>query len=116
MQTTEKTIEILTKEIETLSSTELYNLFMFYYKINHQHQNIATFDQLAEFLESFEQNPFRRNENKTFKKQMTESLVTYTYDHMSLLTAVMLIKKNFSVEEIIEYYYSNINVFDNNLF
>ena len=48
--------------------------------------------------------------------KLIENLITYTYDHMSLITAVVLIKRKFTVDEIIENYYSNINVFDNNLF
>lgn len=116
MQTTDKSIEILRQEIETLNDTELHDLFMFYYKINHQYFNIATFDKFNDFLESFDKNPFRRNDDKTFKKQLTENLIAYTDDYMSLITAVVLIKRKFTVEEIIDNYYSNINVFDNNLF
>ncbi len=89
---------------------------MFYYRINHQHFNLAAFDKFNEFLESFDKNPFRRNDDKTFKKQLTDSLIAYTDDYMSLITAVVLIKRKFTVEEIIDNYYSNINVFDNNLF
>ena len=99
-----------------LDSIDLHNLFLFYYKINHQHFNIATFDKFNEFLKSFDQNPFRRNDNITFRNQLIESLIAYTDDYMSLISAVVLIKRNFTVEEIIENYYSNINVFDNNLF
>lgn len=69
-----------------------------------------------EFLESFETNPFKINDSKAFKKQLTESLLKYTADGMSLITAVMLIKKKFTVEEIITHYYASINVFDNDLF
>ena len=35
MEKSEKNIEILNQEIETLNSVELHELFMFYYKINH---------------------------------------------------------------------------------
>ena len=111
----EKAIEVLKQEIESLDSIDLHNLFLFYYKINHQHFNIATFDKFNEFLKSFDQNPFRRNDNITFRNQLIESLIAYTDDYMSLISAVVLIKRNFTVEEIIENYYSNINVFDNNL-
>ena len=112
----EKAIEVLKQEIDSLDSIDLHNLFLFYYKINHQYFNIATFDKFNEFLKSFDQNPFRRNDNITFRNQLIESLIAYTDDYMSLISAVVLIKRNFTVEEIIENYYSNINVFDNNLF
>lgn len=116
MKTANKSIEVLNKELDTLNDTELHDLFMFYYKINHQHFNIATFDKFYEFLKAFDKNPFRCNDDKTFKKQLTENLITYTDDYMSLITAVMLIKRKFTVDEIIDNYYSSINVFDNNLF
>ena len=116
MKNTEKTLEILTKEIETLNDAELHELFIFYYKLNHQHENIITQDKFYEFIHSFELNPFRQNDNKTFRKQLIENLITYIDDHMSLITAVVLIKRKFTVEEIIDNYYSSINAFDNNLF
>ena len=116
MKNPEKTLEILTKEIETLTDAELHELFIFYYRLNHQYENIVTRDKFDEFLHSFEQNPFRQHNDKAFRKQLIENLITYTYDHMSLITAVVLIKRKFTVDEIIENYYSNINVFDNNLF
>ena len=116
MKPANKSIEVLNKELDTLNDAELHDLFMFYYKINHQHFNIATFDKFYEFLKAFDKNPFRCNDDKTFKKQLTENLITYTDDYMSLITAVMLIKRKFTVDEIIDNYYSNINVFDNNLF
>ena len=116
MKDLEKTLEISTKEIESLTDAELHELFIFYYRLNHQHENIVTHDKFDEFLHSFEQNPFRQHNDKAFRKQLIENLITYTYDHMSLITAVVLIKRKFTVDEIIENYYSNINVFDNNLF
>lgn len=116
MINTEKTIETLIKEIETLNNDELHQLFIFYYKLNHQHENIIVQDKFDEFLRSFDSNPFRAHEDKAFRKQLIENLVTYTDDHMSLITAVVLIKRKFTIEEIIDNYYSNVNVFDNNLF
>lgn len=113
---TEKSIETLTKEIATLDSAELHDLFMFYYRINHQHFNLTSFDNFNKFLVSFDKNPFRRNEDKEFRKQLTDNLIAYTDDHMSLITAIVLIKRKFTVNEIIDNYYSNVNVFDNNLF
>ena len=99
---TKKNIEILTKEIETLNSTEMHDLVLFYYKINHQHFNLTSYDKFKDFLEAFDKNPFRINDDKAFKKQLTENLISFTVDYVSLITAVMLIKRNFTVEEIIE--------------
>ena len=78
MKTANKSIEILHKEIETLNDAELHDLFMFYYKINHQHFNIATFDKFNEFLMSFDKNPFRRNDDKAFKKVFFCKKLCYT--------------------------------------
>lgn len=116
MQKNEKAIEILTQEINALNSDELHELFLFYYKINYQHFNLATFENFNEFLTSFDKNPFRQHDDKTFKKQLIDSLVEYTDDYMSLITAVVLIKRKFTIEEIIENYYATINAFDSNLF
>jgi hypothetical protein len=65
---------------------------------------------------SFDKNPFRRNEDKDFKKQLIDNLIAYTDDHMSLITAIVLLKRKFTVSEIIENYYCNVDAFDNNLF
>jgi hypothetical protein len=116
MSTPEKTIEILTKEIESLNSIQTHDLVLFYYRINHQHYNITTCDKFNEFLESFDKNPFKINDDKAFKKQLAENLIAFTDDYMSLITAVELIKCNFSLQEIINHYYSSVNVFDNDLF
>ena len=116
MKKPEETIEILTKEIESLNSIEAHDLVLFYYKINHEHYNITTYDKFNEFLESFDKNPFKLNDDKAFKKQLAESLIACTTDYMSLITAVELIKCKFSVQEIINHYYSTMNVFDNDLF
>lgn len=113
---TEKSIETLTKEIATLDSAELHDLFMFYYRINHQHLNLTTFENFNKFLMSFDKNPFRCNDDKEFRKQMTDNLIAYTDDHMSLITAIVLIKRKFTVNELIDHYYSNIDAFNNNLF
>ena len=123
MKKPEETIEILTKEIESLNSIEAhdlvlsyYRLVLFYYRINHQHYNITTYEKFNEFLEALDKNPYRLNDDKTFKKQLAESLIACTTDYMSLITAVELIKCKFSVQEIINHYYSTVNVFDNDLF
>lgn len=72
MKTPEETIEILKKEIESLNSNEAHDLVLFYYRINHQHYNITTYEKFNEFLESFDKNPFKLNDDKTFKKQLAE--------------------------------------------
>ena len=46
-----------------------------------------------------------------FRKQLIDNIVKYAYDHMSLITAAVLIKKKFTIEEIIENYYTNVDVF-----
>ena len=113
---TEKTTSILTKELEALTDTQLHDLFTFFYKLNHQYGNIITTEKFDEFLRSFECNPFRPNFDPTFRKQLIQNFIAYTDDHMSLITAVMLLKQQFSTEEIIENYYSNVDVFCNDLF
>ena len=116
MKKLEKTIEILTKEIESLNSIEAHDLVLFYSRINHKHYNITTYEKFDEFLEAFDKNPLRLNDDKSFKKQLAESIIACTTDYMSLMTAVKLIKCKFSVQEIINHYYSSMNVFDNDLF
>ena len=113
---TDKTIETLTKELSSLDNAELHDLFMFYYRMNHQHANLTSFDNFNAFLMSFDKNPFRRNEDKDFKKQLIDNLIAYTDDHMSLITAIVLLKRKFTVSEIIENYYCNVDAFDNDLF
>ena len=116
MLKTEKTIETLTKELNTLDSSELHDLFVFYYRINHMHANLTSFDNFNTFLISFDKNPFRRCDDKDFRKQMIDNLIAYTDDHMSLITAIVLLKRKFTVNEIIENYYNNFDAFDNDLF
>ncbi len=109
-----KTTETLTKELETLNDSELHDLFVFFYQINHQHYNMITSDKFSKFLESFKSNPFRKHEDKTFRKELIEGLITYTTDQMSLLTAAMLIKRKFTIDEVINNYYSNVDLFKDN--
>ena len=111
-QSKEKNLEALRDEIDSLNGEELHELFLFYYRINHQHYNLITDDNFNKFLETFEKNPFKQNNDKAFKKQLTDGLLEYTHDHMSLLTAVVLIKRKFSIDEIIRNYYSNVDYFD----
>ena len=108
---TNKVIETLTKELESLNSEELHEFFKFFYKLNHTHGNMMYIDQFEEFLSSFDNNPFKVNEDKKFRKQLIDNVVKYAYDHMSLLTAAILIKKKFTVNEIVQNYYANVDVF-----
>lgn len=120
MENTEKNIdkatETLIKELESMSNEGLRDFFKFFYKLNHQHYNMVTTDRFEEFLETFEKNPFKVNEDKAFRKQLIENIIKYSCDHMNLLSAAVLIKKKFTIEEIINNYYSNVNVFDSEWF
>ena len=120
MENTEKNInkaeETLAKELESMSSEGLRDFFRFFYKLNHQHYNMIDPEQFEKFLEAFDSNPFKINEDKAFRKQLIENILKYAYDHMSLITAAVLIKKKFTTDEIISNYYANVNVFDGNLF
>ena len=120
MENTEKNInkaeETLAKELESMSNEGLRDFFKFFYKLNHQHYNMITPDQFEEFLEAFDSNPFKVNENKAFRKQLIDNIIKYSSDHMSLITAAILIKKKFTIEEIINNYYSSVNVFDSEWF
>ena len=111
-----KVTETLTKELESMSNEGLHEFFMFFYRLNHQHYNMTAPDKFDEFLEAFDSNPFKINDDKVFRKQLIENIVKYAYDHMSLITAAVLIKKKFTIDEIINNYYTNVNVFENNLF
>ena len=73
-------------------------------------------DKFEEFLEAFDSNPFKASNDKKFRKQLIDNIIQYAHDHMSLITAAVLIKKKFTIEEIIQNYYSNVNVFDNGWF
>ena len=115
-ETTNKATEALAKELEGLSNEGLHDFFLFFYKLNHQHYNTISPDSFEEFLEAFDNNPFKLNEDKAFRKQLIDSILKYSYDHMSLLTAAILVKKRFTISEIIENYYSNFNIYDNSLF
>ena len=120
MENIEKNInkaeEALAKELEGMSNEGLRDFFMFFYKLNHHHYNMIAPDQFEEFLEAFDSNPFKVNEDEAFRKQLIENILKYTYDHMSLITAAVLIKKKFTIEEMIQNYYSNVKVFDNGWF
>ena len=110
--TIDKVTETLVKELESLNKEELHEFFMFFYKLNHQHGNMIAVDRFEEFLESFDSNPFKVNEEKAFKKQLIKNILEYSHDHMSLITAAVLIKKKFTIEELTQNDYSSVNVFD----
>ena len=51
-----KVIETLTKELESLNAEELNEFFKFFYKMNHTHGNMMYLDQFDEFLSGFDSN------------------------------------------------------------
>ena len=111
-----KTTETLVKELETMSDAWLHDLFMFFYRLNCNHGNMIYGDKFNEFLESFTSNPFKFHEDKAFRKELIENLIKYSFDHMSLLTAALLLKKKFTIDEVIQNYYSNVDVFGYDMF
>ena len=111
-----KAAEALTKELETMNNESLHDFFIIFYRLNHQHYNMICPDKFDEFLEAFDSNPFKVNEDKTFKKQLIDNIIKYAYDHMSLITAAVLIKKKFTVEELTQNYYASVDLFDGSWF
>ena len=111
-----KVIETLTKELESLNAEELHEFFKFFYKMNHTHGNMMYLDEFDEFLSGFDSNPFKVNEDKKFRKQLIDSVIKYTHDYMSLITAAVLIKKKFNTEELARNYYASVDLFDGNWF
>ena len=109
-----KVAETLTKELDSLSAEGLHEFFKFFYKMNHTQGSMISIEQFEEFLESFDSNPFKLNEDKKFRKQLIDNIIKYAYDHMSLITAAVLIKKKFTIEEIIDNYYTSVDVFGGN--
>lgn len=106
-----KITETLSKELESLSAEGLHEFFKFFYKMNHAHGNMIHIDQFEEFLESFDSNPFKINDDKKFRKQLIDNIIKYAFDHMSLITAAVLIKKKFTIEELSRNYYSSVDLF-----
>ena len=47
---------------------------------------------------------------------MIDNVIKYTFDHMSLITAAVLIKRKFTIEEIANNYYASVDVFDGDWF
>ena len=111
-----KVIETLTKELESLNAEELHEFFKFFYNMNHTHSNMMYLDQFDEFLSGFDSNPFKVNEDKKFRKQLIDSVIKYAHDYMSLITAAVLIKKKFNIEELTRNYYASVDLFDGNWF
>ncbi len=111
-----KVINTLTQELESLSSEELHEFFKFFYKMNHNQANMITPDNFEDFLEAFDSNPFKVGDDKKFRKQLIDNIIKYAFDHMSLITAAVLIKKKFTTEELARNYYASVDVFDGNWF
>ena len=114
--TVEKVTETLTKELESLSNEGLHEFFKFVYRMNHAQGNMVAVDRFEEFLEAFDSNPFKVNEDKIFRKQLIDNIIKYAHDHMSLITAAVLIKKKFTIEELTQNYYASVDLFDENWF
>jgi hypothetical protein len=108
---TNKVAETLTKELESLSAEGLHEFFKFFYRLNHSQGNMIALDKFEEFLEAFDSNPFKVNEDKAFRKQLIENILKYAHDHMSLITAAVLIKKKFTIEELTQNYYTSVDLF-----
>ena len=108
----DKASDTLTKELESLTPEGLNEFFKFVYKMNHVHGNMMTTHSFDEFLSAFDDNPFKINESKEFKKQFIDNIIKHTFDPMSLITAAVLIKKNFTLEEIVNNYYASVDLFD----
>jgi hypothetical protein len=84
--------------------------------MNHVHGNMMTTDSFDEFLSAFEDNPFKVNEDKKFRKQLIDNVIKYTFDPMSLITAAVLIKRKFTIDEIANNYYASVDIFDGSWF
>ena len=111
MNETNKVVETLTKELESLSPEGLQEFFKFFYKMNHAHGNMIAQDNFEEFLEAFDSNPFKVNDDKKFRKQLIDAVIKYSHDLTSLITAAVLIKRKFTIEEITNNYYASIDLF-----
>ena len=107
-----KKTETLAKELESMNAEELHAFFKFFYKMNHNQSNMISVDKFEEFLEAFDSNPFKISDDKKFRKQLIDNIIFYAFDHMSLITAAVLIKKKFTMEELAQNYYASVDVFD----
>lgn len=106
-----KIVETLTKELESLSAEGLHEFFKFFYTMNHSCGNMITQDNFEEFLSVFDENPFKVNEDKKFRKQLIDAVIKYSYDLTSLITAAVLIKRKFTIEELTDNYYASVDLF-----
>ena len=106
-----KTTETLIKELETLSDKSLYDLFCFFYKLNHIYGQMIDNETFEEFLKAFTSNPFRPPENEKLRKELIDNMVNYSRDHMNLLTVALLLKRKFTIDELVQNYYSNVDAF-----
>lgn len=113
---TNKVTETLAKELESLNGEEIHEFFKFFYKMNHSQANMITPDNFEDFLKAFDSNPFKASDDKKFRKQLTDNIIKYAFDHMSLITAAVLIKKKFTIEELTRNYYASVDLFGNEWF
>ena len=111
-----KAAETLAKELEGLSTEGLHEFFMFFYKMNHMNGYMITNEKFEEFLTAFDSNPFKINDNQKFRKELIQNILKYAHDHMSLITVAVLIKKKFTLEELIQNYYASVNLFENDCY
>ena len=49
-------------------------------------------------------------------KQLVDNIIKYAFDHMSLITAAVLIKKKFTTEELAKNYYASVDLFNDSWF
>ena len=82
-----KAAEALTKELETMNNESLHDFFIIFYRLNHQHYNMICPDKFDEFLEAFDSNPFKVNEDKTFKKQLIDNIIKYDSHFLHFTTS-----------------------------
>ena len=73
-------------------------------------------ETFQEFLKAFTSNPFRPPENAKLRKELIDNMVNYSRDHMSLLTAALLLKRKFTIDELVQNYYSNVDAFGYDMF
>ncbi len=88
--------EVATKELGTLTNPQLYQMFRFYYGINHEVPTITTPEMFCAFLEAFDRNPFRVYNDTKYRTEMIDNLIHYTADYDSLITAAQLLKCDYS--------------------
>ena len=112
----EQKTEKARKELEKLNGEQLHQLFLFFYRLNYRQSNMTTTAKFNEFLGSLDSNPFKVQESKEARKQLIDNLVHYTNDRMGLLTAAVLIRNDYDIEDIIDNYYANVDVFSEDFY